>query len=333
MNAPVITLSADQANLLIARAGCARDLKLITATAHRQYVTMVTYGLENQKLATRRNGDKSNGAWIQRLRTGAVQGSATLIHLLEAFPFWEWDRKVGTYPDEVKWDAQYGRWQMLVDKHGCAPTWDIDREAYDWGREQQMRGRKGVGARRAALLDQLPCFEWTTMEARATSAPTRRQKSSYAASAAASPGGTRWRPEGLNAPRGKQACQSEDGPSGRAPIVPPADLGFAANPHEWCRTNIADLMLREENYTLSQVAGFAGVSAVAVHLWLKDATGLGLKQWRTTNGWPTPTLAPARAARIVTLRDEFPGEPVKAFARRLGVSERLAREALATGRV
>lgn len=324
-------LSLEAATLLIARARAARDSGLLSETDCRQFVTMVEYGCQNQKLATRRNGNLSNGKWIQRRRTGEVKVSATLRHLLEDFPFWEWVRAVGTYPDEMKWDAQYGRWQMLEEKHGFAPTWDIDREAYDWGREQQMRGRAGVGPRRAALLDDLAYFEWDSTDGR-----TYPLRAAYVAPAAARPGGTRWRPAEMTTPRGARrttttACSTlSTTPSPTTAPVVPSEHGFAADPHQWCRTNIADLMLREENYTLAHIAGFAGVSTVAVHVWIKDATGMGLKDWRTTNGWPSPTLSPARAAQIVALRSEFPGEPVKAFAKRLGISQRVAQLALTT---
>lgn len=330
------------ANHLITRADKAHAEGSLKSNDHRQFITMVQFGLENQVLATRRNGNPSNGGWVQKRRTGEVQVNPALHDLLDAFPLWEWERAHGTYPDDVKWDAKAARWKMLTEKHGCAPTADIDREAYDWGREQRKRGRVGVGSRRAAILDTLPFFEWETTDGRFGPKP----RASYSSTTAAQSGGTRWRPADMVPRRGtalpspaEPACPTKTAdpttcaatsgaPVANGAVAVPSDPGFAADPHQWCRTHIAELMLREEEYTLKQIASLAGVSTVAVHLWLKDTTGMGSVPWRKANGWPTSRMSLARAQRIAAERSESPGEPLRAFANRLGISETAARTAI-----
>lgn len=263
------------------------------------------------------------------------------IALFEAIPEWEWKRRVGTYPDTAAHLDRCERVLLHVAVYGELPNWDTDRELYEWLRYCYQKGTKTLGPALAAHVEAIPGFDWKgewDLRRRTHGRPRNAKKpgpTTSRAAAAATPraGGKSKKPE-ATCGSARPSYVAPDRPvepvrpcpPGRRTPDPAGDPAFTANPAEWCRSHIEFLALRDD-LTLTDIAEWAGVTAVAAHHWLRRRTGMGIVEWRLSHGWlSAQSLPPQRVKWIVALWTEAPPrEPIKRFAARTGIPAKQVR--------
>lgn len=111
------------------------------------------------------------GKWLQRQRTAARQGKLNehKVALLSQIEGWEWDRRVGTYPDQEQW---LQRRQQLLDYLTARDSNILlfegqgdARVLYDWVRLQRQNYPKHLHhlhPDRVRLLEEIPGWTWDT---------------------------------------------------------------------------------------------------------------------------------------------------------------------------